>query len=418
MNIDETKKMIETATLNCYMILAVHFGVTLDEEFKKNLVVCYYNYEDLAVQNNSNTDLYFDAFTVGINYNVKIKKCTDSHQIILTSIEDTFRHLSLLHESDIQSLSSRTTKRKLIDEINKTIQEKLNAFVGGTINVVLELSNTKYERRDCNANIVFINQKTQDYKLLIDFSSSSQTAKISFDIEHTNIIRKLLEIATGNIALLVTCDEEEGNIVRGYTNYKPENQINVKVLAPYHITISEGESLLSEFRNNRYFYRPQYSVDCKYEEKIKNFFDDPFKSKYVLNYINRISSDKSFHGALIVFSDDNEFINRMNRHLRAIKPKKSAKTNLFKCFDKKEEELMGLLVNLSCIDGAVIFNTDGNLALFGTILDGISRHIGLRERGSRYNSAKTFVEYYSEVKNQRCLAIIMSVDHSIEIICS
>ena len=82
----------------------------------------------------------------------------------------------------------------------------------------------------------------------------------------------------------------------------------------------------------------------------------------------------------------------------------------------KERKMRQLLVNISNIDGAIIFDLEGHLRAYGLILDGLAVQTGNRARGSRFNSAKTFIDYYGSRKltGIQYFAFVLSEDGDID----
>lgn len=74
-----------------------------------------------------------------------------------------------------------------------------------------------------------------------------------------------------------------------------------------------------------------------------------------------------------------------------------------------------LLIQLSLIDGALVFDYHGNLKSFATILDGLAIVKCNISRGSRYNSSLTYTSYYHKEFNNNYLAIIVSEDGSVTV---
>ena len=112
----------------------------------------------------------------------------------------------------------------------------------------------------------------------------------------------------------------------------------------------------------------------------------------------------TFHGALFVFTNDESYAKNMNSKSRAIGIKKSIKM-----------PDQNILKQLSIVDGALVFNTDGELLTFSTILDGCVISKGDSSRGSRFNSSKTFTEYYNHKKKKNYFAISLSEDGDINV---
>lgn len=88
------------------------------------------------------------------------------------------------------------------------------------------------------------------------------------------------------------------------------------------------------------------------------------------------------------------------------------KTNLF---NKNSVELEKIIDRITCIDGAIYLDLEGNCYAIGVILDGIAeKNQGDSSRGARYNSA---IRYANKEKvKDNCIIVVVSEDGMIDII--
>ena len=76
------------------------------------------------------------------------------------------------------------------------------------------------------------------------------------------------------------------------------------------------------------------------------------------------------------------------------------------------------ILSLSAIDGAMIIDPQGICYAIGAILDGATVNEGTIARGARYNSAITYVDYWSSglaEEKIRAVAIIVSSDDTVDV---
>lgn len=142
------------------------------------------------------------------------------------------------------------------------------------------------------------------------------------------------------------------------------------------------------------------TADCGIEKRLLSAFGiscDTVKLKTIINEAKRQP-----HGTTIIVTNYalNES-NRLSEAGRAIK------------IEPIEVEA-DTVRSITAIDGAILLDPYGKCFAIGVILDGIADSHGSTARGARYNSAITYVDYWSRQENNRTIAVIVSEDDSID----
>lgn len=259
------------------------------------------------------------------------------------------------------------------------------------INNINALSEMTYESSLCQGNLT-LNLFLSNVDLLIKFENEEYQVDIDFDKEGIKYLRKLLQIAQKDMCLVLSRNGEKWTPI----GYAAKN--NGSTLPTFTITgpLSWKFSAANEFatfsRGKYIVAKPEVSKQDKTIEFLCKHLID-VDVNILSDLVDKIKKDKDIHGALFVFIDDEQqqAINKLCKYKRGIKISENTMTNL-----TNETFVNNHLLDLCKIDGAIVFNKKGQLLSIGTILDGCVISSGNVGRGSRYNSTKTFVEYYSQ----------------------
>lgn len=347
-----------------------------------------------------------DSMLIAISY---YKKVDDLSNYIDSCENDDTVFLSLINSVE--------TKAK------ELIEKKIDKVYGEQLELIKALSNARYEKNNCNGNIVFCNNSDIDCISIIAYGDISK--RIYFKKKNKKIIRKLLEVATETIALCLVKDyNEKYYYIKGYVNKKVSDSVSVRIHGLKSIDFYVGDKLSIRYVDGDFCKKSSFVLTNEDVDNINSFFKvgsniEKDKAYAITEYAEDIWTDKDhFHGAIIIVTNDNDFIDHMFRFDRGIVPE-SGDLNLFgiyndsSCDATKKE----LLKRISNIDGAVIFDNDGNLRMYGAILDGVARDKAQMESGSRFNSVKTFVDHYSHESNgcSKYLAIVMSENGPVKV---
>lgn len=405
-----SKYIIETITKVFNKVASLY---NVEEE--KEDIVEFCNNTHIVTPANSQThatDIHFG------DYDIRLKKFSVPKDLIKYCIIEGIKHkiISLMNPDDIHVLEEDSSIGDIVNDTDSFLKMEIDTIIKGNLSLLKVLSSAKYEKRICKGIIAF---STNREKSILNIASNDLNETISFNEKNKRIIRKMLEIATDDFALCV----DRKNKIQGFICLSGFTGVFVKIIGSHHFQIFENNQFIVEYRNDRFFYKKSYNFSDDDIIQIQKVILDNNNIKAIRKFCKDIWSDNStFHGTILVFTDDDVFVDTMAKHHRAFRSNNSASTPQLNIFNLYTDSTLstdlatqkGFLKRLCKIDGAVIFDLDGNLLLFGTILDGLSKTKGKRERGSRYNSALTFVNYYSKYyqgkQGKKYLAITMSED--------
>ena len=132
------------------------------------------------------------------------------------------------------------------------------------------------------------------------------------------------------------------------------------------------------------------------EQHLKDKYDDISSKKYAELMTKIIkSTDNCDHGALIIFSDRDTIRAEANRlcHLER-------GVLLPSPMQLDDSNLNDLVRRMASIDGAALVDFDGKCYAYGVILDGEAVYSGSRDRGARFNSCRTYIDYRYKLQSE------------------
>lgn len=317
----------------------------------------------------------------------------------------------------------RLQDKNIIDNLVSSIKEKINAKIDKCFlnqsKLFIELSNTKYEKKPCKGSIIY----SDNYNGEVFIKLLSPEQKIEFCPHNKRLIRKLLEITDDHTALLITSQNHK-YYVSGLVELDTEKEKCYYKFCGYrHFQFCNKSNVFIEYNTDSFKAQSQNEISELDLSKLRAFFDnDPNKYNCITSLIDEIKLlGDDFHGALIVFTDDSPFVEKMFHFKRSTLAYNCSDLNIFKCFCNKDVNPLRkrFIARLSCIDGATIIGVNGDILSFGTILDGRADCSGRVDRGSRFNSTLTFIDdYYKSFSNDKYkyLGIVMSEDGNINVL--
>lgn len=327
---------------------------------------------------------------------------------------------SNFQDNDFDKLENKVGE--IVESIKRSLKKEIDVLLfKEKLNLIINLSTLGYEKNICQGNIAYCNNES-DYQKLISLDCDKKQ-RIYFEDKNLKIIRKLLETTNENISLLIRSEDAlNGN--RYYVDslsYIYNSELQISFIGKAHFKINYQDDFLIEYYDGDFFVKNKLKISVKDKTTIENFFNDGLKTNIFTDFLNDIAqNEETFHGAIIIVTDDEEFIDRMNRYKRSINVYDNNNTlNLFNIYDKNDNSLSKhkeALIKLTNVDGAIIIDPSGDIKSFGTILDGRAVCNGSRSRGSRYNSTKTFIaDYTSSNLNKKYLGVVMSEDGPIDV---
>jgi len=304
-----------------------------------------------------------------------------------TIVRELFSQISLLCLNILEYNYFEVEEFRLANLVYMALKKQIDVDFFNT------LSASYYEKRVASGGICLIDDDSADaqkYELKIRFKD-----KYRFGIENVRQIRKLLEMTSDELFLISNdgfiigigscaerCDTFKFHDHQCWSYYK--NGIEL-------LSYKEGKYtfLFGSYRN--------FALDFP-----KNFIKDD-----CIHYINSLLNDirDQNHGTLLIVTDEAQAeVERLCALKRgyAIYP-----------VDLKNPENKCFLNNITSIDGAAF--TDTSLICYGVgiILDGIALKAGKSSRGSRYNSARCYIDGKTP---EKYTAIVISSDETIDII--
>ena len=259
-----------------------------------------------------------------------------------------------------------------------------------TINVDVfnTLAASQYERRVAFGGILLVGEGMQ-YDLMMRFKE-----KYPLETKNVRQIRKLLEMTTDKLRLIVL----DGQVVGlGACEGCELFQFNGHQKWSYY---AGGRELLT-------YKEGKYTLILSGKENFYPDFPEGFIKPGDAGHLNSILHEirQQKHGTLLIISDEAETeVNRLSMLGRGyeIDP-----------IDLKESENRKLLASITSIDGALFTDTSFVCYGVGVILDGIAIKPGLSYRGSRYNSAKCYID---GKEGGKYVSVVISEDETIDII--
>ncbi|WP_183890072.1 diadenylate cyclase [Pedobacter cryoconitis] len=264
----------------------------------------------------------------------------------------------------------------------------------GLVETCNKISQAKYESEEVNGTILVAKEGHSDIDLLVQI-------KEPFSIRDHRKTRKLLEQANGNLHVITNAFK-----VLGLGELKPtydpstESVFIIKFTGLHCWDVMHCDHILMQMR----YGIPQFAQESidknKFAVDARRIFSG-IKTEQVENLFQlSIAITKVNKGAMLIISRDaaNEAMRLKNRAI-VLNP-----------FKLKEE----LLLPLASIDGGILIDESGLCYANGLILDGIVGHRGDSSRGSRYNSAITYQEFF-ELK-KATMIVVVSEDGMVDLI--
>lgn len=211
-------------------------------------------------------------------------------------------------------------------------------------------------------------------------------------------VRKLLEIASNKLHLYSNGEQIIGLASLG-RNYNPQNEDLFVVNFTGHNKweLIHSDQIIMNVKDTKPgFPRPKINKS-EFDDLLKRMFQNiPNENlEKMWQMINKSTEQK--HGALIIISNEAE--------------KESERLKLQSTKIDPTVLDYDFVMSATSIDGAVLLDPSGVCHSIGVILDGISVSNGDSARGSRFNSAVRYVE----MKERRCIAVIISEDGMVDL---
>lgn len=344
------------------------------------------------------------------------RKALDNHYSLQKDTIDGRYHLptSLIEETASRYLSACARALHLpdagsglgivgdYDEIIKSAGENLMQTpahaggslrgVGGLFGACNIIAHLRYEGAEGRGKLAVARKSHPSIKEVVNFETPIQ-------MRDHRAVRKLLQLASDELVLLSDSYEISGlGVVRPTYNHKNEDLFVINFLggSSWELTHA-GHSLMQVNLGQPKLRSPSHGFN-RFAELVDRIFGEMKDREVRLLWELVEEAGNQNHGALLVISlDAHHEAERLASQSIRISPLYLT-PNLVRDF--------------TSIDGAVLIDESGNCHALGVILDGQATSKGDPARGSRFNSALRYVESVSTP----CIAVVVSVDGSIDLI--
>ncbi len=214
-------------------------------------------------------------------------------------------------------------------------------------------------------------------------------------------VRKFLELSNDN-ALIISDSELIYGLGEQTGKYNPKDEslfvINFISHFNWEVLHDNNSMMVVEYKQPNL---PKERMDrVKFNSDLKRIFKDIDKSQ--LDDLWDITSEatKQKHGTMLVITDNAKAeATRLGKQSFSLKPLKLT---------------VGIVQQITSIDGSVLLDKDSVCHAIGVILDGLATDKGDSSRGARFNSAVRYYEHFG--KNHPTVIVIISEDGMINLI--
>lgn len=331
-----------------------------------------------------------------VRFKLRLSLLESAIEVYLEEMASAFKETKADEFWDVDTRDSDELLREAANSFMYTISWAGRDGMGlhGLVETCNRVSQAKYESEEVRGTILVAAKDHSDIELLVEI-------KEPFSVRDHRKTRKLLEQAGNDISVITNAVN-----VLGLGRIKPTyNPVDESIFSINFI----GLNCWDVMHQNTVLMQMRYGIPQFAQEIIdKNKFDADAKrifggiSDLQLNnlYDLSIAITKLSHGAMLIISGNaEEEANRLHNRAITLKP-----------FPLNVE----LLPALSAIDGGILIDENGICHANGVILDGIVGNRGDSARGSRYNSAVTYQEYFEFKKPT--LIIVVSEDGMVDMI--
>jgi len=314
----------------------------------------------------------------------------------LKEMADAFKETKADEFFDVDTRSSDELLREAANTFMYTISWAGRDGMGlhGLIETCNRISQTKYESQEVKGNILIAKKGHEDVELIVEI-------KEPFSVRDHRKTRKLLEQANDGLSVVTNAVDVLG-LGRVKSSYDPNNEsiFHIKFVSLHCWDVMHQNTVLMQMR----FGAPQFAQEVidknKFEADAKRIFSGIQDGQIDKLYDLAMSFTKLDKGAMLIISRQaEEEAARLKNRAIVLKP-----------FALKSE----LVPTLASIDGGVLVDENGVCFANGVILDGIVGYRGNSARGSRYNSAITYQEFFEFKKPT--MVIVISEDGMVDVI--
>ncbi|WP_276504848.1 hypothetical protein [Terrimonas pollutisoli] len=345
----------------------------------------------------------YDSYTFLMKTLLDDRRLRIYQSVLETAVEaylkEKWKNLNMPEAGKNLSMDSRPTEdllREAARNFMYTVSSKGKEFMGlhGLFDICDKISTYSYEGSQNTGHLIIADKSDKEIEMVFEL-------KESFEINDLRKTRKLLQLS--NEQLGVICDSYNiFGLGRVHTEYakSSESIFDIHFIATHCWRVKHHDNVVLEMR----YGLPEFTTEViprnKFGSDIKRIFVNTSNDQIENLYKLAIAATKQANGSmLVVVNDAAQEAERLNIQCLPVKP-----------VSLSEDSVM----QLTSIDGAVLLNTDGTAFAYGVILDGIVGTKGDSSRGSRYNSAITYLEYRGNAKPT--FIIVVSEDGFVDIL--
>lgn len=247
------------------------------------------------------------------------------------------------------------------------------------------ISSLKYEGADGLGKMIIAKKDHPNIRLTLQL-------KEPIKVRDYRKVRKFLELSNDNAviisdsALIYGLGEQTGKY-----NPKNESLFVIDFISHFKWEVSHDNNpmMIVEYRQPNL---PKDRIDrTKFYSDLKRIFKDIDKSQLDNLWDITTEATKQKHGTMLVISDNAKAeAERLGKQSFSLNPLKLT---------------VGIVQQITSIDGSVLIDKDGICYAIGVILDGLATDKGDSSRGARYNSAIRYYEHFG-TKHPTVLVII------------
>ena len=331
-----------------------------------------------------------------MRFKLRLSLLESAVEVYLKEMANAFKETEADEFWDVDTRNSDELLREAANSFMYTISWAGRDGMGlhGLIETCNRVSQAKYESEEVRGTLLVAAKGHSDIELLV-------AIKEPFSVRDHRKTRKLLEQAGNGLSVITNAVNVLG-LGRIKQTYNPtdESIFSINFVGLNCWDVMHQNTVLMQMR----YGIPQFAQEIidknKFNADSKRIFEGITELQLNNLYELSIAVTKLNRGAILIISANaDQEANRLRNRAIALKP-----------FLLTEE----LLPALSSIDGGILIDENGYCHANGVILDGIVGNRGDSARGSRYNSAVTYQEYFEFQKPT--LIIVVSEDGMVDMI--
>jgi len=349
---------------------------------------------------------------------VQIKNGPLYHIYLIIHTKNYFEYIGLNHyykRFAICYMNSLTLKKYSLNScreiVDMTIRDIYILFfnyrekkIVPQFSLITRLSAMTYENNKCNARLICPSEvKHLDIKI---------ATPVILTAHNLRAVRKLLEIASDELAMIIYWRNEEGNPfpvfeIFGFSRIEQyEDCARFEIFGYLQWRLLDKKKTVLTYKQGGYIVCKETEVNYVYiEQCLKNLFGSIADVKHIESIIE--NAWQQSHGTtLIVSSSALEEVSRLCDNNRGYQIK-----------ELDFHAQYNLVNNITAVDGAIMIDEAGLCFGIGIILDGESVVKGNSSRGARFNSAYNYIAIMKKNK-KNAIAVVVSEDRTIDIITS